>query len=236
MSVVVTAAASASAQESAPRGVPDSPVATSAPAQENSVVSPTVPGPEPGDEGDEGVGTPSVLPKPSALPGTVELGVASVYAAELEGRPTASGATYDSQKFTAAHRSLPFGSRIRVTDAVSGKSLSVTVNDRWSGGPGQIVNLSRRAADELGFRGHGQRKVEITVEMVGDGKRQRAAGASTSQLLPERIEATSGNRADRARGCGNEADILGLREALWESHVRNCLVRKRSKSAPDQTR
>jgi rare lipoprotein A (peptidoglycan hydrolase) len=156
----------------------------------------------------------------------VETGIASVYADELEGRPTASGALYDSQKLTAAHRSLPLGSRIRVTDAASGKSVSVTVNDRWGGGPGQIVNLSRRAAGELGIRGNGQRKVEVAVETIGDGRRQSAAVKSTSLLLPERIEATPTDRVGRTRVCANEADILGLREALWESHVRNCLGRK----------
>lgn len=168
-------------------------------------------------------------PTSSATP-AVESGVASVYASDLEGRPTASGALYDGQKLTAAHRSLPLGSRIRVTDAASGKIVSVTVNDRWSGGPGQIVNLSRRAADELGMRGNGQRKVEITVEALGDGRRRPSPAGSSPRLLPERVEATSSNAAGRARVCANEADILGLRDSLWESHVRNCLGRK-SKSA-----
>lgn len=157
---------------------------------------------------------------------SVETGLASVYAEDLEGRPTASGAPYDSQKLTAAHRTLPLGSRIKVVDVVSGRSVSVTVNDRWGGGAGQIVNLSRRAADELGLRGVGQRKVEITVETLGDGRREARAASATAVLLPERIEPVPGERGGRTRVCANEADILGLRDALWESHVRSCLGRK----------
>lgn len=189
-------------------------------------------------------GAPVTVPAASALSSSsaaadarsaTEKGIASVYATELEGRPTASGALYDSQKLTAAHRSLPFGSRIRVTDVASAKSVTVTVNDRWSGGPGQIVNLSRRAADELGLRGNAQRQVAVTVETLGDGRRQAAAAGSALLLLPDRIEAAPTDRSGRTRVCANEADILGLREALWESHVRNCLGRK-AKTGAAETR
>ena len=165
----------------------------------------------------------------------IESGMASVYSSDLEGRPTASGAPYDSQKLTAAHRTLPLGSQIRVTDAASGRSVSVTVNDRWGGGPGQVVNLSRRAADEIGMRGSGQRKVDLSVEKMGEGQRAPPAArgytAATPQLLPARIEATSNDSAGRARGCQNEANILGLQDTLREIHVRNCLKRKPKDSA-----
>ena len=123
-------------------------------------------------------------PKPGPAPAAkevIESGLASVYSSDLEGRPTASGAPYDSQQLTAAHRSLPLGSQIRVTDAASGRSVKVTVNDRWGGGPGQVVNLSRRAADELGMRGSGQRKVDITLETLGEGRRAPAAPGYTAK-------------------------------------------------------
>ncbi len=169
---------------------------------------------------------------PRTVAPAVESGIASVYASELEGNLTASGERYDSQKLTAAHRTLPFGSRIRVVDPAAGKTVSVIVNDRWAGGQGQIVNLSRRAADVLGMQSVGQRKVEIEVEALGDGRRQKApqAGALTPQSLPARMETTSNNLSGRALSCANEADILGLRDVLLEIHVRNCLGRK-SKSA-----
>ena len=95
---------------------------------------------------------------PRTVAPAVESGIASVYASELEGNLTASGERYDSQKLTAAHRTLPFGSRIRVVDPAAGKTVSVVVNDRWTGAPGQIVNLSRRAADVLGMQSVGQRQ------------------------------------------------------------------------------
>jgi rare lipoprotein A (peptidoglycan hydrolase) len=217
------------------------------------VVPFTAPVPDPGREGNapittEPAPTPTVeqgasktLERPGQTPPAavptakpaVESGMASVYASDLEGRPTASGAPYDSQSLTAAHRSLPLGSRIRVTDAATGKSVSVTVNDRWGGAPGQIVNLSRRAADELGMRGSGQRKVEVAVEILGDGRRPpvTATYSLTPRVLPERIEATSSDAAGRTRACANEADILGLQDSLRESHVRNCLGRKSKSSA-----
>ena len=211
---------------------PDAPVAAPAPAPEAGITRPAeaVPssGHQKGASGASGPANAGALPTP---PPVVESGIASVYASDLEGRPTASGALYDSQKLTAAHRSLPLGSRIRITDAASGKSVSVTVNDRWSGGPGQIVNLSRRAADEVGLRGNGQRKVEVTVEALGDGRRQPGFAGSTARLLPERIEATANDSTGRTRSCANEADILGLKDALWESHVRNCLGRKAKRGA-----
>lgn len=166
------------------------------------------------------------VPAVADVLGAVETGMASVYADDLEGQLTASGAPYDAQKLTAAHRTLALGSRIRVVDVGTGRSVTVTVNDRWRGGSGQIVNLSRRAADELGMRGPAQRKVEITVEKVGDGRRQAASGGTTPLLLPERIDTAPADRAGRTRMCANEADILGLREVLWETHVRNCLKRK----------
>jgi rare lipoprotein A len=164
-------------------------------------------------------------PKGGAI--AAESGVASVYASDLEGNLTASGERYDSQKLTAAHRSLPFGSRISVTDAAFGKTVTVVVNDRWAGGPGQIINLSRRAADVLGMQGPTQREVEIRVESLGDGRRQTPqSGGLTPQLLPVRVEATSNTPGSRARSCTNEAEILGLRDVLLEIHVHNCLGRK----------
>jgi rare lipoprotein A len=81
---------------------------------------------------------------PAARGQVEDSGLASIYADELEGRLTASGQTYTGRRLTAAHRTLPFGTRLRVTDPASGQSVTVLVNDRWGGGPGKVVNLSRR--------------------------------------------------------------------------------------------
>jgi rare lipoprotein A (peptidoglycan hydrolase) len=220
-----TPEAGAPKSEEAPQGAAQSPAPDiSAPVPEQSAA--------PAPEAPAAVKSPEPVPKsvlPSAPRPVIESGLASVYSSDLEGRLTASGAPYDSQQLTAAHRTLPLGSQIRVTDVALGRSVVVTVNDRWGGGPGQVVNLSRRAADELGMRGSGQRKVDIALETLGEGRRAPAApgyAANAPQLLPERIEATSTDSAARVRSCQNEANILGLQDMLREVHVRNCLGRK----------
>jgi rare lipoprotein A len=85
-------------------------------------------------------------------------GTASYYADRFAGKRTASGEAYDPEDFTAAHRSLPFGTRVRVTDMASGRSVIVRVNDRGPWGGGRLIDLSRAAARELDLiqRGHGQ--------------------------------------------------------------------------------
>jgi len=88
----------------------------------------------------------------------ITTGTASYYADRFTGKPTASGEAYDPEDFTAAHRSLPFGTHVRVTDMASGRSVIVRVNDRGPWGNGRIIDISRAAARELGLlqRGHGE--------------------------------------------------------------------------------
>jgi len=89
-------------------------------------------------------------------------GSASYYAAKFQGRRTASGEAFDNGALTAAHRSLPFGSRLRVTNPANGKSVVVRVNDRGPFHGGRVIDVSRAAAEQLGLiaRGHG------TVELA----------------------------------------------------------------------
>lgn len=162
-----------------------------------------------------------------------ETGIASVYSAELEGQLTASGQPYSGDRLTAAHRSLPLGTRLRVTDPASGRAVVVVVNDRWGGGPGRVVNLSRRAAEELGIGANGQLTVTLTVEELGAGRVESPGDlpAVTRKRLPERIEVSGTDSASRKRQCENEAQILGLRDAYFDNHVRTCLAR-RPKASP----
>jgi rare lipoprotein A (peptidoglycan hydrolase) len=109
----------------------------------------------------------------------VEAGLASFYADSLRGRPTASGAPYDPEALTCAHRSLPFGTRLRVTEVVHGRSVVVTVNDRGPFVPGRIVDVSRAAAAALGMleRGVAQVRVErVRRERRGAVARPGAPG------------------------------------------------------------
>jgi rare lipoprotein A len=90
-------------------------------------------------------------------------GVASYYAAKFNGRRTASGETFSNRALTAAHRSLPFGSKVRVTNPANGKSVIVRINDRGPFHGGRVIDLSHNAASQLGIvqRGHG--RVELAV-------------------------------------------------------------------------
>lgn len=92
-------------------------------------------------------------------------GLATYYADSLEGNATASGPAYDPDLFTAAHRSLPFGSRVRVTRTdLEQATVCVTVNDRGPfGSRRRIIDLSRRAAEQLQMIGAGVVPVRVDV-------------------------------------------------------------------------
>jgi rare lipoprotein A len=87
-------------------------------------------------------------------------GLASYYGHES---PTASGEKFIARELTAAHRTLPFGTRVRVTNVATGQSVTVRVNDRGPFVPGRIVDVSHSAAETLGIIGRGVAKVKLDV-------------------------------------------------------------------------
>jgi rare lipoprotein A len=87
-------------------------------------------------------------------------GVASFY---TEGTQTANGEKFDTHELTAAHRTLPFGTRLRVTNVATGKSVTVRVNDRGPFIPGRVVDVSYAAAETLGMVDGGVAKVKLDV-------------------------------------------------------------------------
>ena len=91
---------------------------------------------------------------------TASQGVASFY---TEGTQTASGEKFDTHDLTAAHPTLPFGTRLRVTNVASGKSVTVRVNDRGPYVPGRVGDVSYSAAETLGMLGSGIAKVKLDV-------------------------------------------------------------------------
>jgi rare lipoprotein A len=91
---------------------------------------------------------------------TASQGVASFY---TEGTHTASGEKFDTHDLTAAHPTLPFGTRLRVTNVASGRSVTVRVNDRGPYVPGRVVDVSYAAAETLGMVGSGTAKVKLDV-------------------------------------------------------------------------
>jgi len=93
----------------------------------------------------------------------VQEGNASYYANSFHGEKTASGALYNKDALTAAHRELPFGTKVKVTYLKTGKSVVVEINDRGPYAKGRIIDLSTAAARRIGMieRGHGRVRLEI---------------------------------------------------------------------------
>lgn len=109
--------------------------------------------------------------------GQVQTGKASFYANKFSGRMTASGEKYRPNKFTAAHRHLPFGTMVRVTNLANNKSVVVKVNDRGPFVSSRIIDLSRVAAEKLDFIANGT--TDVVVKVV-DGKNDHRL-ASTNE-------------------------------------------------------
>ena len=92
-----------------------------------------------------------------------QTGKASYYADKFDGRPTASGQRFSNHKRTAAHRTLPFGTRVKVTNLKTGRSVKVRINDRGPFVAGRMIDLSYEAARQLGITNQGMDEVEIYV-------------------------------------------------------------------------
>lgn len=101
-----------------------------------------------------------------------ETGIASWYGADFHGRRTANGETYDMNALSAAHRTLPLPSMVRVVNLRNGRSIAVRVNDRGPFARGRIIDLSRRAAQLLGFEQQGT--TPVRVEIIAQESRQLA--------------------------------------------------------------
>lgn len=99
-----------------------------------------------------------------------EEGIASYYADKFEGRKTASGEKYKHSKLTAAHKTLPFGTVVIVTNEDNGKSVEVKVNDRGPFVEGRIIDLSKSAAERIDMISSGLAKVTVKIKDAGDGK------------------------------------------------------------------
>lgn len=107
----------------------------------------------------------AVMPAPSVPPGagTEEVGMASWYGAAHHGRRTASGEVFDMNRLTAAHRTLPFGTRLLVTNRDTSQSVEVRVNDRGPFVKGRILDVSYAAGRLLGAVGPGVIPVRVRV-------------------------------------------------------------------------
>ena len=94
---------------------------------------------------------------------STQSGKASYYHDRFHGRKTASGAAYNKNSLSAAHKTLPLGTQVRVTDARSGKSVVVRINDRGPYARGRVIDLSRAAAREIGLVNKGVANVKLEI-------------------------------------------------------------------------
>lgn len=92
----------------------------------------------------------------------IQKGVASYYSDRFQGRTTASGVPFDQKALTAAHKSLPFGTKVLVTRRDNGRQVEVMINDRGPYVDGRVIDLSKSAARELGMLGRGVAPVELS--------------------------------------------------------------------------
>ena len=148
------------------------------------------------------------IPPGGVASGWSEQGLASWYGGDdgFEGKPTASGEIYDSSKMTAAHRDLPLGTVVDVTNLDNGRTARVRINDRGPFVHGRVIDLSHAAASELGLIGPGTGPIRITIVEQGPVPTPAAPGGSWAVQVgsfgqPGRAEA----HADRLRAAGFSA-------------------------------
>jgi rare lipoprotein A len=92
-----------------------------------------------------------------------EEGIANFYSDKFHGKKTASGQVYDKNGLTASHKKHPFGTKVKVTNVESGKNVVVTVTDRMATKNPAVIDVTRRAAEELGFAKAGKARVKLEV-------------------------------------------------------------------------
>jgi rare lipoprotein A len=114
-------------------------------------------------------------PAPPRHAGAHQEGVASWYGPGFAGRTTANGEVFDPSMLTAAHRTLPFGTRVLVTNLSNGRNVEVRINDRGPFKAGRVIDLSRAAAEHIGMLGSGTARVRLEV-ITGLPNSTRLAG------------------------------------------------------------
>ncbi len=139
---------------------------------------------------------PQTPSKPPA--GWTEEGVASWYGHPYHGRKAANGETYDMEKLTAAHRTLPFGALVLVENRDNGKEVRVRITDRGPFVDGRVIDLSRAAAEAIGMIGPGTARVKLRVEGYGPAREEPGSGFAVqagafasrenAEALKERLE------------------------------------------------
>ena len=137
--------------------------------------------------------------------GFTQTGEASWYGQDFHGRPTASGEPYDMGAHTAAHRTLPFHTMVRVTHLATGATTVVRINDRGPFAHNRIIDLSLAAARDLGLDRTGTGKVRI--EVIGGSASEAEAGVFLLQVGSFENRANAESLRDRLGAAGYRAEL-----------------------------
>jgi rare lipoprotein A len=142
-----------------------------------------------------------------------EEGLASWYGGKFQGRRTASGEIFDTRQLTAAHKSLPFGTRVLVTNLENGQSVTVRINDRGPFVAGRVIDLSLAAAAAIGLTGKGVAPVRLEVLGAGAGDAEGAdhadgvRPAAAASAVPASYRLQIGSFRLRANAAGTLARL-----------------------------
>ena len=162
-----------------------------------------------------------VLALAALLPGAAlaeTVGVASWYGGRHDGLRTSSGETFDEEGMTAASRSIPLGTRVRVTMSETGQSVIVKVNDRM-GGRAAIIDLSKGAAREIGLLGRGRAMVSISSTTdepieVAEASEDETADVTTDEPRDLRRRRRAGRSVSAARQCCRMPSVILARHSV----------------------
>jgi peptidoglycan lytic transglycosylase len=135
---------------------------------------------------------------PHEQPTYDETGIASWYGPNFNGERTANGERFDENALTAAHRTLPMPVNVRVTDLENGKSIVVRVNDRGPYAKGRIIDVSKRAAELLGFYKKGTAKVRVTYVSRADLANGEPPPSETPPAIANAVPAAPTGEVDTA--------------------------------------
>jgi rare lipoprotein A len=153
--------------------------------------------------------------------GYVERGIASWYGEKFNGRGTSSGETYDICSFTAAHKTLPLPSFVRVTNLDNGRSLIVRVNDRGPFQKGRLIDLSYAAAVRLGVDRTGTARVEVRAMDVSDAAAESVAASAppASAPVPDPSYSGSGRHLLQLGSFANKDNAKRLARRLKDADI-----------------
>jgi rare lipoprotein A len=148
--------------------------------------------------------------KPASI-GDVQVGIASWYGVPFNGRPTASGEVYDMDKMTAAHRTLPFGTVVKVASLINSQTTQVRINDREPFVEGRIIDLSHAAAQAIGMQSTANVRLQVVSFPV-----TRAADLFAVQVgaFQDREQADL-LRADMQRDYGTATSVFREGDQTW---------------------